>query len=60
VVVVGAENEAQLIDARFGLGVQHEGSIGELAGSGALASSQQAGENAVPEPSRRIRRAPAG
>jgi hypothetical protein len=42
VVVVGAENEAQLLDAGFGLGVEDEGSIGELAGSGALPSREQA------------------
>ena len=60
VVVVGAENEAQLVDAGFGLGVQDEGSVGELSRSGALASGQQAGQDAVAEPPRGIRRAPAG
>ena len=59
-VVVDAENEAQLVEAGFGLGVQDERSVGELSGSGALAAGQQAGEDAVAEPSRRIRRAPAG
>jgi hypothetical protein len=38
VVVVRAEDEAQLFEAGFALGVQDEGSIGELAGSGALAA----------------------
>ena len=53
VVVVGAEDEAQLLDAGFGLGVQDERSVGELAGSSALAAGQQAGEDAVAEPPRR-------
>ena len=56
VVVVGAENEAQLVEAGFGLRVQDEGSVGELSRSGALASSQQAGQDAVAEPPRGIRR----
>ena len=60
VVVVGAEDEAQLLDAGVGLGVQDERSVGELARSGALAACEQAGEDAVAEPPRGIRRAPAG
>ena len=60
VIVVRAENEAQLVDAGFGLGVQDEGSVGELSRSGALAAGQEAGEDAVAEPPRGIRRAPAG
>ena len=60
VVVVGAENEAQLVDAGFGLGVQDESSVGELPRSGALAAREEAGEDAVAEPPRGIRRAPAG
>ena len=60
VVVVGAEDEAQLLDAGVGLGVQDERSVGELARSGALAAGEQAGQDAVAEPSRGIRRAPAG
>ena len=59
VVVVRAENEAQLVDACVGLGMQDEGPVGELSCSGALASGQQAGEDAVAEPPRGIRRAPA-
>jgi hypothetical protein len=49
-----------LVDACFGLGVQDEGSVGQLSRSGALASGQEAGEDAVAEPPRGIRRAPAG
>ena len=60
VVVVGAEDEAQLLDAGVGLGVQDERSVGELACSGALAAGEQAGQDAVAEPTRGIRCAPAG
>ena len=60
VVVVHAEDEAQLVDAGFALGVQDEGSVGSLVGSGALAPGEQAGEDTVAEAAGRVRCAPAG